>query len=93
MRQIFDGVRARIFLKQCSATALQHVCTSLKDDLASVVACVGTNINQIIRRPHDFFIMFYDHNGVAQFLKVFQHAYQPVGVSAVKSDARLVEDI
>ena len=37
--------------------------------------------------------MLYHHHGVAQFLQLSQHLDQSGGVTAVESDARLIQDI
>ena len=34
---------------------------------------IGADVNQIVGSAHDFFVMFYNHDRVPKFLKVFQY--------------------
>ena len=88
--KIFHGIRLRIVLDG-SLRQLGHI--AFEDDASSMLACIGTDIYQVVGGTHDFFVVFYHYHGIAQLLQFSQNFYQPLGVATVKSYGRFVKDI
>ena len=63
--KIFHGIRLRIVLDG-SLRQLGHI--AFEDDASSMLACIGTDIYQVVGGTHDFFVVLYHYNGIAQLL-------------------------
>ena len=64
---------------------------SFKHYLATESACVRPYVYYIVGSTHYVLIVLHYYHRVVKLLQLAQHVYQPVGVAAVQSDARLVE--
>ena len=84
-QKITHGVAVAVFLQ------IFHV--SLVDNLAAQTSGLGTDVDDIIGGPDDFFVMFHHDHRIAQLLQLAQDVYQLVRVAAVKSDARFVQNV
>ena len=60
---------------------------------ATQASGVGTDVDEIVGRAHDFFVVFDDDNGIAYVAQLFQYLDKSVGIARVQADARLVEDV
>ena len=95
--QVFDGVALGIFLQELpllflvcrgelrGGTGVHH--------LSAQSSGIGSDVYQVVGGTHDFLVVLHHHHGVAQLLQFPQHLDEPVGVTAVQSDAWLVEDV
>ena len=95
--QVFDGVALGIFLQELpllflvcrgelrGGTGVHH--------LSAQSSGIGSDVYQVVGGTHDFLVVLHHHHGVAQLLQFPQHLDEPVGVTAVQSDAWLIEDV
>ena len=63
---------------------------SLKNQLAAFLAATGTDIEQMIGRTDDRFLVLDNEQGVALVTQVVHHPNEPADVARMKSDARLI---
>ena len=68
-------------------------CRSFKYNFASQSSGIRPHIYQVVRLPQNILVVLYDNHRVTQFNKIFQHPNQPMGVSAMQSDAGFVKNI
>ena len=61
--------------------------------LAAVDAGAGTDVDQVVRRPHGVLVVLHHQQGVAQVPQVLQRRQQLVVVPLVQTDGGLVQDI
>ena len=97
VREILDGVALGIFLQQHLLLGrvgggIFRMRTGIYQSAAQASG-IRTDVYQIVGSPHDLLVVFYHYHGVAQFLQLSQYLDQSVGVTAVQTDARLVQDI
>ena len=63
------------------------------DDLPTVLARAGTDVDDEVGRADGVLVVLDDDQGVAEVLQPDQRLDQPVVVALVESDRRLVEDV
>jgi hypothetical protein len=64
-----------------------------EDDLATHGARHRTHVDDVIGSAHHFFIVLHHDHGVTQVAQFLQHLDQAQGVTRVKADAGLVQDV
>ena len=97
VREILDGVTLGIFLQQRLLLGrvgggIFRMRTGIYQSAAQASG-IRTDVYQIVGSPHDLLVVLHHYHGVAQFLQLSQHLDQSVGVTAVQTDARLIQDI
>ena len=61
--------------------------------MAAVLSGTGPEVQNVIRRPHDFRVVFDYQHGVADIPQVFQRVDQLPVVSLVQPNTRLVKNV
>src|SRR6202043_2291801 len=69
------------------------VISSLSHELAPMLACAGPKIENAIRGSHNVRIVFDHEDGISQVTQIMKYFDQPVSISAVQADRRLIEHI
>ena len=64
-----------------------------RDDAASLFAGAGPEIHNPVRRAHDVFVMLHNDHRVAEVSQILERPDQPVSVSRMQANARLVEHV
>ena len=67
-------------------------CT-LKYNFSAQASCSRTHVDNVIRRAHHIFIVFYNDNGVARVAQTFQRVNQAHVVALMQSDGRFIQDV
>ena len=70
----------------CGRRALGH-------QLAAVLAGAGTEVHQVVGRPHRALVVLDDDHGVAEVAQPLERADQALVVALVQADRRLVQDV
>ena len=66
---------------------------ALINDFSSQAAGIRTDIDDVIGGTDYFFIVLYHYHCVSEFLQLTQYADQTVGVTAVQTNTRLIQNI
>ena len=66
---------------------------SLEHDLAAVLACSGTDVDDMVGNADRLLVVLDDENRVAEVAKPHERVDQPAVVPLVETDRRLVEDV
>ncbi len=61
--------------------------------MASVPSGPRSDVNDMVRSQHHFFVVFHDDNRVAQIAEVFQRFDQLYIIACMESDARFIQNI
>ena len=78
----------------CQALGLEKALeVALVHDLAAFAARAGAEIDDVVGRAHHLRVMLDDHDRVAAVPKALQRRDQPLVVSRMKADRRLVKNI
>ena len=72
---------------------LQHYALGFasKDDVAAQSPSVFAYVDDVVGLAHDFLVVLYDDNGVAQLLQLAQHVDESLCVARVQAYAWFVE--
>ena len=77
-----QGVRAEHFFGR-----------TLENNFSAQASCPRTHIDDIIRRAHHIFIVFYDYYRVARVAQTFQRSNQAHVVALMQSDGGFVQNV
>ena len=97
MGEVLDGIAVGIFLQEL--LLFRRVGGGIFggrtgiDQLAAQSSGIGTDVDEVVGGTHDFLVVLHYHHCIAQLLQLSEHLDEAVGVTAVETDARLVEDI
>ena len=61
--------------------------------MAAMLACAGTDVDNLVRRIHRFFIVFHDQQGIAQITQMLERFQKLAIIALVQTNAGLVQDI
>ena len=64
-----------------------------RDDLAAVRPGAGSDVHNIVGRPHRVLIVLHDNHGVAEIAEPFHRVEQLVIIPLMQTDARLVKNV
>ena len=67
--------------------------TSFEEYRASLGSCFGDNVYDVVGGSHYFLVVLHDNHGIVKLLQLAQYVNQTVRVSAVQTDAWLVQNI
>ena len=80
-------------VRAADARATQHLLERpVEDQLAAAFAAARADLDEMIRRADDRFLVLDDEQRVALVAQVVHHADEPADVARMQADARLVED-
>ena len=63
------------------------------DDVASMLACAGSHVDDVVCRAHDRLVVFDDEDGVAEVAESEQGLDEAVVVRRMQADGRLIADV
>ena len=66
---------------------------ALEHHLTALAAGTGAYVHDIVCRQHHVLVVLHDDDGVAQVAQLFQRVDEPLVVTLVQADARLVENV
>ena len=66
---------------------------ALGDDLATVDACAGADVDDLIGRDHRAFVVFNDDDGIAKVAQSLERGDQSLVVALVQADRWLIKDV
>ena len=65
---------------------------SIPNQLAAVFAAPGTDIDQVISRANDLFLVLDHEQRIAFVAQVMHHTHEPANIARMQTDARFVHD-
>ena len=67
--------------------------SALRHNLAAMLACPRTDINNLVRCIHRFLVMLHDNQRIAKVAQMLERFQKLTVIALMQADARLVEDI
>ena len=75
------------------ASLLKVVHVALIDDFASQASGIRADVDDVVGCTDDFLVVLYHHHGITQLLQLAEHLDEAVGIPAMQTDTRFVEDV
>ena len=66
---------------------------ALVDDFTSQSSGIRTDVDDVVGCTDDFLVVLYHHHGITQLLQLAEHLDEAVGIPAMQTDTRFVEDV
>ena len=61
--------------------------------MSAILSRSRTQIQNVVRRPHHFGIVFNDENGISDVTQTLKNFDEPAPITRVKADRRLVQNV
>ena len=92
-RRFDDFFTQQIAHGMAVATRLEILHVTLVDDFTSQSSGIRTDVDDVVGCTDDFLVVLYHHHGITQLLQLAEHLDEAVGIPAMQTDTRFVEDV